>query len=205
MARQVLRVVPRRQQMIIGGVDLAALGGELSHQAKRERHPRASDQNPQRIRLLAASPPATRPAPQPSQGQKVNDSLDHAVLQSVLTVSVRPWLSPAGRPNSSPRVPHLCSRSPQIPHRPSPAVTSCDRVPRLGTSAGPPALCGRGQDDRALGRAFRGNGAAPARVRYHEYATDSRECSVDKANLSLEVGKSSMAWRSHQTNTLRYH
>jgi hypothetical protein len=54
--------------------------------------------------LLAASPPATRPVPQPSQGQKFNDSLDHAVLQSVLAVSVRPWLSPAGPPNSSPRV-----------------------------------------------------------------------------------------------------
>jgi len=73
---------------------------------------------------------------------------------------------------------------------------------------GLPALCGSGQDDRALGRAFRGNGAAPARVRnrgrYHEYATDSRECSVDKIDLSLEARKLSLAWRSHQTNTLRY-
>jgi hypothetical protein len=114
MAVQILRVVPRRQQMVIGSVDLAALGGELAHHAMRERHPRARDQNPQRTRLLAASPPATRPAPQPSQGQKVNDSLDHAVLQSVLTVNVRPWLSPAGPPNSSPRVPPLSSRLRQI-------------------------------------------------------------------------------------------
>ena len=34
-------------------------------------------------------------------------------------------------------------------------------------------MCGSGQDDRALGRAFRGDGAAPARVR-HFVATGRR-------------------------------
>src|SRR5450759_5892301 len=123
--------------MIIGGVDLTAPAGELSHQAKRERHPRASDQNPQRIRLLAASPPATRPAPQPSQGQKVNDSLDHAVLQSVLTVNVRPSLRP--RVLRTPRHAYYLSfalvKDPSVGL--SPAVTSCSAV--LDAASGRPA------------------------------------------------------------------
>jgi hypothetical protein len=102
--------------------------------------------------------------------------------------------------------------------RPSPAVHHARRAPRRGIPAGQPALCGSGQHDRALGRAFRDRSrlrASPQsrplcnRGRYEEYATDSRECCVNKADLSLETPtleapKLSLAWRSYQTNALRY-
>lgn len=130
------------------------------------------------------------------------------------TLTVKPWLSPTVPPNSSPRVP---PHSIALATDPSVAVASRkdQRSQRSSTRhpGRPASPCGSRQDDRALGKAFRGQNHAFARVRnrgrYERYATDSRECCLDPADLSLETptleaSALSLAERSYQANALRY-
>jgi hypothetical protein len=45
VTREVLRMAPRRQRAVVGGVDLVSDVRELARHRERERHPRAGDQD----------------------------------------------------------------------------------------------------------------------------------------------------------------